>query len=172
MRKEPHINNLVICKQCPLEYCLNCQPAGCKCGSKAYLMDHKDIKGEASIGKSENTRWGGDSLFTGFSERITTDYESEQVITPPRERVRRTPGRLRNESIGIGTPIEALETIAQDQDVITSMQPISYTTGIDIGEARGIVSSTGDASPILTDEMLQNARILMDQISGPGSTNR
>lgn len=46
MRKPPHINQLVSCKMCPLTYCLNCQPDGCKCGCREFLMDHNDIKGE------------------------------------------------------------------------------------------------------------------------------
>lgn len=49
MRKPSHINKLVNCKLCPLTYCLDCRPDGCKCGGTAYTTDHNDIKGEGSV---------------------------------------------------------------------------------------------------------------------------
>lgn len=48
-----HINNLVICKKCPLTYCLECQPDGCRCGSKEYLLNHGSIVGEGKIEDNE-----------------------------------------------------------------------------------------------------------------------
>lgn len=40
MRKAYHIDQRVQCADCPVFYCIECQPTGCICGSKEYLYDH------------------------------------------------------------------------------------------------------------------------------------
>lgn len=40
MRKAYHIDQRVQCADCPVFYCIECQPNGCVCGSKEYIYDH------------------------------------------------------------------------------------------------------------------------------------
>lgn len=76
MRKPSHINQLVYCKKCPLTYCLACQPSGCKCSCKEYIMDHGDIKGEGTIISGSSN-----ISFATLGDRESLNTEPGQVLT-------------------------------------------------------------------------------------------
>ncbi len=149
MRKRPHINNLVYCKSCPLTYCLLCQPKGCKCGEKRYLVDHGDIKG-SNEDFQENKELEDNLIYYDRGEQpvgLGADFAQGAAVqynpnpSPELDSVQTYSNRFTINDRGAVLSSEALRTAMQ---TLSSGQIITGTASIHTGTARDLLGSTGD----------------------------
>lgn len=154
MRRSSHINQRVQCKECPLSYCITCQPEGCKCGSKVYLYDH------------DGHTYDDTGMLQGDDEwrEITTAPLSREVFNRDEARgliqtTEPTPGRRATRSLeeaqntmvwqnGYSNALIPRGSVAMNVNQLVDQSGRPYETS---GGAGGWVGSIGDGQEVASD---------------------